>query len=388
MLDNTIIIGGGASGLFLGSLLNSPNLTILEKNSSLGKKILASGGGKCNITNEKISSKYRLTNYYLGDEKFINEILSNLNYLEVLEFFRFLKFEKLKNSQFFCKSSKDGKTGSKAVLNHLKNKITKLKIHLNTEVLEVSKNKDIFEICTNKGKFKCKNLVVASGGLSYKNLGVSDIGYKIASNFGHEIEPLNPALVGFSVQKDEFWFKNLSGVCFNAELEIVEENKILSGDLLFTHRGISGPLMMNASLFWQKGKIKINFLPSFDFDKFKNSKKQITSILPLPKSFIKEFLNVSNLEDKQFFKLSNLEFQTLKKLQNYEFSPAGNFGYNKAEITKGGIKTDFIDKNCQSKLVKNLYFMGEILDVSGIIGGYNIHFAFACAKTVANSLKR
>ncbi|MCZ6167472.1 NAD(P)/FAD-dependent oxidoreductase [Campylobacter ureolyticus] len=387
MLDKTIIIGGGVSGLFLAALLNSTNITILEKNSSLGKKLLASGGGKCNITNENISFKKDSLKYYLGDKNFINQIISNLNYLEVLEFFKPLKFEKVKNSQFFCKGDKDGKNDSKSVLNHLKSKITNPKIYLNSEVFDVVKNDDIFKIYTNNGNFECKNLIVASGGLSCQNLGVSDIGYKIASKFHHEISTLNPALVGFSVQKDEFWFKKISGVCFSAKAKILQNNKVLSGDLLFTHRGISGPLMMNASLFWQKGKISINFLPNFDFDKFKNSKKQITSILPLPKSFIKEFLKISNLEDKQFFKLSNLEFQTLKKLQNYEFSPAGNFGYSKAEITKGGIKTDFIDENCQSKLVKNLYFIGEVLDVGGMIGGFNIHFAFACAKAASKALK-
>ncbi|VYT07456.1 aminoacetone oxidase family FAD-binding enzyme [Campylobacter ureolyticus] len=381
MLDKTIIIGGGVSGLFLATLLNSTNITILEKNSSLGKKLLASGGGKCNITNENISFKKDLLKYYLGDKNFINQIISNLSYLEVLEFFKPLKFEKVKNSQFFCK------TGSKSVLNHLKSKITNPKIYLNTEVFDVEKNDDIFKIYTNNGNFECKNLIVASGGLSCQNLGVSDIGYKIASKFNHEISTLNPALVGFSVQKDEFWFKKISGVCFSAKATILQNNKVLSGDLLFTHRGISGPLMMNASLFWQKGKISINFLPNFDFYKFKNSKKQITSILPLPKSFIKEFLKNSNLEDKQFFNLLDLEFQTLKKLQNYEFSPAGNFGYSKAEITKGGIKTDFIDENCQSRFIKNLYFIGEVLDVSGMIGGFNIHFAFTCAKAVANYLK-
>ena len=381
LLDKTIIIGGGVSGLFLATLLNSTNITILEKNSSLGKKLLASGGGKCNITNENISFKKDLLKYYLGDKNFINQIISKLNYLEVLEFFKPLKFEKVKNSQFFCK------TGSKSVLNHLKNKITNPKIYLNTEVFDVVKNDDIFKIYTNNGNFECKNLIVASGGLSCQNLGVSDIGYKIASKFNHEISTLNPALVGFSVQKDEFWFKKISGVCFSAKATILQNNKVLSGDLLFTHRGISGPLMMNASLFWQKGKISINFLPNFDFYKFKNSKKQITSILPLPKSFIKEFLKNSNLEDKQFFKLLDLEFQTLKKLQNYEFSPAGNFGYSKAEITKGGIKTDFIDENCQSRFIKNLYFIGEVLDVGGMIGGFNIHFAFACAKAASKALK-
>ncbi|WP_297575745.1 NAD(P)/FAD-dependent oxidoreductase [uncultured Campylobacter sp.] len=122
---------------------------------------IISGGGKCNITNENISFKKDLLKYYLGDKNFINQIISKLNYLEVLEFFKPLKFEKVKNSQFFCK------TGSKSVLNYLKSKITNPKIYLNTEVFDVVKNDDIFKIYTNNGNLECKNLIVASGGLSY-----------------------------------------------------------------------------------------------------------------------------------------------------------------------------------------------------------------------------
>lgn len=365
----TIIVGGGASGLFLAA--NLKNSAILEQNSSIGKKILASGGGKCNITNEFISSKN-----YLGDLEFIEQILSNLSYGDVLDFFKPLKFIKIKNHQYFCKTS------AKDIVNRLSKNLEN--VYLNTQVLDVYKKGDLFEITTSKDKFQALNLVVATGGLSCQNLGVSDIGYKIASKFGHEISSLNPALVGFTVQKDEFWFKNLSGVSLNASLKI--EEKELFGDLLFTHKGISGPLILNASLFWHKGKMSLNFLPNFKFESIKNSKKQISTVLPLPKNFIKEFLKSQNLDDKQIYKLKNNEFEIIKKLQNYEFAPAGNFGYSKAEITKGGVKTEFINQNCMSMLEPNLYFVGEVLDISGMLGGYNIHFAFASAKSALKTL--
>ncbi|NLK67487.1 MAG: aminoacetone oxidase family FAD-binding enzyme [Campylobacteraceae bacterium] len=365
----TIILGGGASGLFLAA--NLKDATILEQNSSLGKKIIASGGGKCNITNARIS-----TDNYLGDSKFVFEILSNLNYKEVLEFFSPLKFHKIKNHQYFCK------TNSKDVLNHLARKVKNA--YLNTEVLDVSKSGDKFEIITSKGKFKAENLVVATGGLSCPSLGVSDIGYKIGAKFGHEVTTLNPALTGFTVQKEEFWFKELSGVSLNASLKAGERS--LDGDLLFTHKGISGPLIFNASLFWEKGRMSLNFLPNFNLEKIKQSKKQLASELSLPKSFIKAFLNSQNLEDKQIYKFSKDEFEIIKKLQNYDFAPAGNFGYSRAEITKGGVKTEFIDSNCMSTMQPNLYFIGEVLDVSGMLGGYNIHFAFASAKAALKNL--
>ncbi|NLY04312.1 MAG: aminoacetone oxidase family FAD-binding enzyme, partial [Campylobacter sp.] len=270
--SQTIVIGAGASGLFLAA--HTPCL-VLEQSSKLGSKILASGGGKCNATNEFISSKN-----YLGNALFIDEILKNWSYKDTLEFFNDVKFSKIKNHQFFANSSKD-------LLNSLIKKTTKSKILLNTKIIDVNKNGDIYEIYSENSKFRCRNLVVASGGLSYPNLGVSRVGYDIASKFGHSINTLNPALVGLSVQKNEFWMKSLSGVSLNASLKVAQRE--LKGDLLFTHKGISGPLALNASLFWHKGECEINFIPNFSLIDVRNSRKQLVSTLPLPKNFIKAY---------------------------------------------------------------------------------------------------
>lgn len=367
----TIIIGGGASGLYLSSLLNYPHI-LLEQSSKVGSKILASGGGKCNITNEFLNPTK-----YLGDIKFIEQILSNLSYKDILNYFSDVKFSKIKDHQFFANSSRDA-------LNSLLKKCKTGEILLNTKVLLVEKIDDFYKILTNNGEFYCENLVVATGGLSAKALGVSDIGYEIAKKFNHSVSVLNPALVGLTVQKDEFWMKDLSGVSIKAELGV--NGVILSGDLLFTHRGISGPLAMNASLFWQKGECELNFLPNFNLEKFKNYKKQLITVLPLPRNFIKAYLENFSIIDKPLYEFNDSEFEIIKRLQSYKFAPAGNFGYDKAEITKGGIATNDISFNCESTISKGLYFVGEVLDVSGMIGGFNIHFAFCCAKAVANNL--
>lgn len=367
----TIIIGGGASGLYLSSLLSKQHI-ILEQNSKVGKKILASGGGKCNITNKFISSQN-----YLGDAKFIDEILSNLSYKEVLDKFSDVKFNKIKNNQFFANSSKD-------VLNSLLKMCKNSEILTSTKVQSVKKLGDDFILTTNSGDFSCKYLVVASGGLSAKALGVSDIGYNIAMKFNHKVSTLNPALVGFTVQKPEFWMKSLSGVSLKGTLKV--GSRILDGELLFTHKGISGPVAMNASLFWQKGECELNFMPNFNLENIRNSRKQLVSVLPLPRNFIKAYLKNFNLLDKPVSRFSDSEFEIIKNLQSYKFAPAGNFGYEKAEITKGGICVSEISNFCESKICKNLYFIGEILDVSGMIGGFNLHFAFASAKAVAKKL--
>ena len=376
MIYDIIIIGAGASGLFLGANLKGKKIAILEKNSSAGKKILASGGGRCNITNRFISAKN-----YLGEQKFIEQILKVLTPNQVLKFFSELKFSEQKQNQFFCDS------GAKSVLSVLL-KRQNADIFYNKEVLGAKKVDEIFEILTKDEKFRARNLVIASGGLSYKVLGASDIGYKIASEFGLELSPIAPALVGFSVQKDEFWFKELSGVSLNADVEMSDknDNHKFSDNVLFTHRGISGPAILNASLFWQKGRICINFLPRFSEKNLINGKKQLSSVLPLPKRFVLEFLKNFGLKDRAFYEFSDKERQIIKRLFTYEFAPAGTFGFERAEVTKGGVKIEFLDKNLQDSNVKGLYFIGEVLDITGMLGGYNLHFAFASALKVARVL--
>lgn len=376
MIYDVIIIGAGASGLFLGANLKGKKIAILEKNNSAGKKILASGGGRCNITNRFISAKN-----YIGEQKFIEQILKALSPDQVLKFFSELRFSEQKQNQFFCDS------GAKSVLSVLF-KRQNTDIFYNKEVLGAKKVDEIFEILTKDEKFRARNLVIASGGLSYKALGASDIGYKIANDFDIETSALAPALVGFSVQKDEFWFKELSGVSLNADVEINSKNEShkFSGNLLFTHRGISGPAILNASLFWQKGRICINFLSKFSEKNLINGKKQLSSVLPLPKRFVLEFLKNFGLKDRAFYEFSDNERQIIKRLFAYEFAPAGTFGFERAEVTKGGIKSEFLDENLQAYNVKGLYFVGEVLDITGMLGGYNLHFAFASALKVARVL--
>ncbi|MDO5046534.1 NAD(P)/FAD-dependent oxidoreductase [Campylobacter sp.] len=376
---DVLIIGAGASGLFLAANLQGKSVAILEKNSCAGKKILASGGGRCNITNRYISAQN-----YLADEEFIARTLLNLDFRDVLEFFSELKFEEIKQNQFFCKSS------AKDVLAALLKEARGAQIFYNADVKSVSKNQnEIFEIATlDERVFYAQNLVVASGGLSYKALGASDVAYKIAENFGLQVSAPSPALVGFTVQKDEFWFKNLSGVSLNAEISLNAKNiaeRKFSGDVLFTHKGISGPAILNASLFWQKGTMSLNFLPNFSFKNL-NSKKQLSTILPLPKRFTLEFLSSKNLSDKPFSEYERSQKDKILEIFNYRFAPAGTFGFERAEVTKGGVFTSELSLNFESKKEANLYFIGEAVDVTGMLGGYNFHFAFSSAKAAANHL--
>ena len=402
---DVLIIGAGAAGLFLAANLRGKSVAILEKNATPGKKILASGGGRCNVTNRRIDASN-----YLGDANFVTNILKNLDFKDVLNFFGELKFNEQKQNQFFCES------GAKDVLGVLLKRARqsgtqifcgvcvkgarKILADENGQILEKLKSEqtEIFEVIAENGdKFYAKNLVIASGGLSYKSLGASDIGYKIAQSFSICVATPAPALVGFTVQKDEFWFKNLSGVCFPAEISVVCASKNaanrelkmprkFAGDILFTHKGISGPAVLNASLFWQKGLIAINFCPNFSIETAKKSKKQLSTVLPLPRRFALEFLRAAELRDKPYGEYKADEVAKILRLFAYEFAPAGTFGFERAEVTKGGVDTDALNANCGYNDAHGLYFIGEVLNVTGMLGGYNLHFAFACAANLAKRL--
>jgi len=222
--------------------------------------------------------------------------------------------------------------------------------------------------------------------LSFPILGATNIGYEIAKSFGHEVTTLSAGLVGLTLQPEQFFFKSLSGIAI--EVKITVNKKELTGALLFAHKGISGPVILDTSLYWQKGKIIIDFLPTLSLVSLKSSKKYLSRTLGLPSRVAKTFLNELEIEDKASNTLSSEEWQKLEKLKTYDFAPAGTFGYSKAEVTKGGVSTDEIDaSSMMSRKVENLYFLGEVLDVTGELGGYNFQWAFSTAFVCAKGIE-
>ena len=263
---------------------------------------------------------------------------------------------------------------------------THVKKYLNTTVTDLEYDK-YFKIKTSAKIIEAKKVVVASGGLSYPILGASSLAFDIAKKFGHTITKLEPALVGFTVQKEQFWFKNLSGISMPV-FTFVDE-KSFEGSLLFAHKGCSGPVILTTSLYWKKGKIAIDFLPKQKIETFFQGNKIISSALPLPKRFIQEFLTSVELEDKNISKLTDEEKLKLKLLKYYEFPPAGNFGYTKAEVTKGGISTQEINHDSfESLKQKDLYFLGECLDITGELGGFNFQITFSEAMVCARQMNK
>lgn len=353
------------------------NVCLIETSKTLAQKVKVSGGAKCNITNEFVTYKN-----YLGDEDFIKDILEKFSKDDLLAFLNknqvFPKINpKIVKGTYFCNSSQD-------IIDMFSRLTTHIKKYFETMVLNVDFD-EYFKIDTSKGLIEAKKVVIASGGLSFPILGASSIAFDIAQKFGHTITKLEPALVGFTVQKEQFWFKNLSGI--SLDVKVYVENKTFEGSLLFAHKGCSGPVILTTSLYWKKGKIIIDFLPNKKIEKFLIGNKNISTALNLPKRFIQEFLNSIELEDKPISKLTLDEIEKLKLLKNYEFSPSGNFGFSKAEVTKGGINTNEINhKSFESLKQKNLYFIGECLDITGELGGFNFQIVFSQAYVCSSYL--
>ncbi|MDR2081492.1 MAG: aminoacetone oxidase family FAD-binding enzyme [Campylobacteraceae bacterium] len=373
-----MVIGAGASALMFGAHCKK-QLLFIDANSNIGAKIKVSGGGKCNLTNKYISAKN-----YLGDEAFIQKSLDSFNSSDTLAVFaKYGVFPIMKeNGQYFCSSSKE-------VLSAFALANSYHKFLFGSKVLDVEFAKDSFIAHTDKESIISEKLVIASGGVSFPQLNASDIGFKTAKKFSHEVKTPNPALVGLTLQKEQFWMKELSGISMRVKIKY--DDFAYEGDMLFSHFGISGPVVLNTSLRWDKGRISVDFLPFLDvnmYSHFWNEKRQPTSVFPAPKRFIKAYLYSCGIADKPMKSYSNFEKEKIVLLKNYLMPIAGTFGFGKAEITKGGVKTDEINpKTFESKLQKGLYFIGEVLDVSGELGGYNLQWAFSSGANAAKSFK-
>ena len=374
-----VILGAGASGLMCASNLSKKkSVAIIDGNDRVAKKLKISGGGKCNITNSSVS-----LNNFDGNQELLAGVLKRFSKDNLLQFLdrNRVALELRKNRYYFCQNSSDD------IIDVLKRGVKHSELFLNHTIIQVKKLHDNFEVKTNNGVFQAKNIVVATGGKSFKTLGASEIGLDIAKNFGIKVKEFSPALVGLTVQKEQFWMRELSGLSCYVEIKV--EDRIINEEMLFAHKGISGPAILSASLYWQKGELSIDFLPNQKIiELVSSSKKLLSSTIPLAKRLSKALLEAVEVEDKECKKLTKEDKEKLKKIHDYSFSPAGNFGFTKAEVSRGGVLCSELDfKTLESKYEKGLYFIGEVVDMTGELGGYNFQWAFSSAYLCAKSLK-
>jgi predicted Rossmann fold flavoprotein len=399
---DVIILGGGAGGLFcaITAAKRGKNVLVLEKSNKLGKKILMSGGGRCNFTNHFVNPH----NFLSQNNHFCKSALSQYtaqDFISMVEDHN-IEFEEKKHGQLFCVNS------AKDIVEMLVNECEKYKVTIITNsststvkyidsryhlssTIETKKNTTNLLAQSNK-------LVIATGALSVPTLGGSGFGYDIAKQFQLKVTNLQAGLVPFIFTDSiKNICENLSGVSHNVEVSC--NGTTFSEDILFTHRGLSGPVILQISNYWYLGdSISINLIPELSIsDHIKEIKKTkpkllIKSILVnlMPKALVVELENLlwSNLANKPIGEWSNSQIEILSNnLHNWVLKPSSTEGYRTAEVTMGGVDTDFISsKSMEVKNQEGLYFIGEVLDVTGHLGGFNFQWAWASAYVAGNDL--
>lgn len=393
MIYDVIILGAGAAGLVSAISAGSrgKSVLVLEGNNRPGLKILISGGGRCNFTNKSVTPD----DFVSDNPHFCKSVLSQFTPDDFIKWVQAenVSFYEKTLGQLFCEKS------SKEILNLLLKKLSEVRSELVTgeKIIKVGHDKNIFSVFSKNKNFQAKNLIVATGGLSYPKLGAHDFGYKLAKQFGHEVTGLSPALDGFVFEdREKKVFSDLAGVSVLSALRAGK--KQFTENILFTHVGLSGPAALKASLYWHTGETLIlDFLPEVkDFSRWLDekrkldAKKNIEKVLmaALPNRLVLRVLEFLKIQNKNMADLSKTEMIRLSEiLKNYSFIPKSTVGYDKAEVTRGGVDTKNISsKTMASKLVPGLFFVGEVLDVTGQLGGYNFQWAWASGWVAGNNI--
>lgn len=388
------IIGGGSAGLLCAAeLLSGENrlkgedVVILERSDRVGKKLIATGNGQGNLTNAFISAEN-----YSGDPAFIRAFIEQLKFVDLTEY--------LKNLGIITETDESGRIypvsrQANSVLDILRAYLsgTNCTVITGFKANKITETNGVFTVSAENGeKIKAENVVLAAGGKAAKQFGTDGQGYSLATAFGHKLTPLFPSLVQLKTEKAPI--KGLKGIKSNATVALFDGNAFIkqaSGDLLFTDYGVSGNTVFKISdktVTLKNPVIKIDFLPQF-------TEKELLEILTkrTRDGFMSKTDILNGLVHKKLgetiVKLSGGELErTIKTVKSFAIKVTGTLGFDYAQTTKGGIDTADIDRNgYESKLQKGLYITGEMLDVDGECGGYNLTFAFISGIVAARSIK-
>lgn len=383
---DVIVIGGGAAGLMCAMTAGSRGrkVAVLDHANKVGKKILMSGGGRCNFTNTYTTHE----DYLSANPHFCKSALSRYTPWEFIGLVEKhgVPYHEKKLGQLFC----DNKSSD--ILTMLLEECNSVGVDIRTgcTVSNIAK-KEGFELQTSLGGFSAKSLVIATGGLSIPTMGASSFGYDWAASFGHTVLPTVAALVPFTLSKQQLaLFQDLSGV--SADVLVSCGQQSFRENLLFTHRGLSGPAILQISSYWQPGQdIIINWLPDIEVLELLQEAQAARPKVEL-KTILSEHLTKRlvlklcqqlgesvGIENKPMIQYSPQDLTAIAKwLESWPIMPAGTEGYRTAEVTIGGVNTDEVSsKTLESKLVPGLYFIGEVLDVTGHLGGFNFQWAWA-----------
>ncbi|MEM5546786.1 NAD(P)/FAD-dependent oxidoreductase [Pseudoalteromonas fuliginea] len=382
---DVIVIGAGAAGLMCAAQAGyrGRSVTVLDMGKKPGRKILISGGGRCNFTNENATPD----NYLCANAHFVKSCLSRYTQHDFIELVdrHGLAYHHKTLGQLFCDNN------AQDIVDILLTECewAGVNIKLRNEVISVSKTETGYSVTTEQETLSCESLVIASGGLTMPKLGATPIGYKIAEQFGLSVLPTMAALVPFTLhQHDKERFEGLSGISIACEVSS-EDGTVFKENILFTHRGLSGPAILQISSFWRAGQaVTINLLPEIDLRQQladwremqaqKSLKNSLATILP--KRFIEILHESKAIPDCNINQLTHAQIDELVNyIHAWQIKPNGTEGYRTAEVTLGGVDTDELSsKTFEAKKAKGLYFIGEVTDVTGWLGGYNFQYAWSC----------
>ncbi|KGQ63685.1 NAD(P)/FAD-dependent oxidoreductase [Gallibacterium anatis] len=390
---DVIIIGAGAAGLFCAAQIGKKgkSVLLLDNGKKVGRKILMSGGGYCNFTNLDVGAQH----YLSQNPHFVKSALarySQWDFIALLADYGISYHEK-ELGQLFTDN------GAEQIVAMLLKECqaANVQIQLQVKISQVTQLTEGFEVkYGNELCLQCENLVIASGGLSMPKLGATAFGYQIAEQFGLSVVPPRASLVPFTWREQDQVFADLAGISLPVTVT-AESGMSFSNALLFTHRGISGPAMLQISNYWLPNQpLFIDFLPKIRLDEYlqamrqSSSKMQLKTALQrlLPNKLVEFFISHYQLPTVILADLSNLKIAEISQLfHQWQFVPNGTEGYRTAEVTLGGVDTNQISsKTMEVKNIKGLYFIGEVLDVTGWLGGYNFQWAWSSAYACATAI--
>ncbi|MDI1242258.1 MAG: NAD(P)/FAD-dependent oxidoreductase [bacterium] len=383
MTFDAIVIGGGAAGLFCAAEAGrrGKRVLVIERNAQVGRKIIVSGGGRCNFTNRSVNAE----NFVSENPHFAKSALARYtsqDFVELVRKHQIAYYEK-KLGQLFCRES------SKQIVEMLIAECRDAKVRIVTGCsVERVERGTSFSVKTDQGTIESERLVVATGGLSFAKIGATDFGYQIARQFGLKIIETRPSLVPLVLSGESF--RDLAGVSVDAIVST--DGKDVRENILFTHRGMSGPAILQISNYWDKSRpVLIDLLGGVEasglLSENRNTSKRLDNFLAgyIPakvadRLFGKSAQRLSDMSDAGIAAAA-------RRLNHWELRFKDTEGYDKAEVTLGGVSTDELSsKTFESKKVPGLFFIGEVLDVTGWLGGYNFQWAWSSGYAAAQDI--
>ncbi|OOF33642.1 BaiN/RdsA family NAD(P)/FAD-dependent oxidoreductase [Salinivibrio costicola] len=381
---DVIVIGAGAAGLMCAAQAGQRGRRVLvvDHAKKPGRKILISGGGRCNFTNYDVTAN----NFLCENPHFVKSALAQYSQWDFIGLVAThgVAYHERDHGQLFCDDS------AKDIVNLLLAECDQATINqrYRCEVHDIEQEEAGFRLKLNGEPVRCQSLVVATGGLSMPKLGATPFGYQLAEQFGLKVLPTRAALVPYTLhQEDKTRFADISGVSVPCSIT-TESGVCFSENLLFTHRGLSGPAVLQTSSFWQPGEaVTIDLLPSESLkdvlvamrDKHPNQTLKTSLSRLFPKRLVEVLIARDSLPDKPLKQLDDKQFDQLHHyVHQWSIAPNGTEGYRTAEVTLGGVDTHAVSsKTLEARDIPGLYFIGEVLDVTGWLGGYNFQWAWS-----------